>query len=100
MAVRDDILRLVGAGASYETVGRRLGMPAGRAYLVATGIPADGSAALSPEDRTRPGLIGGSTQTLVNPNVDGPADAASTRRWLQRRSAADATTGSPAEPGA
>ena len=60
MPTREEVLRRIGAGEGYEDAGRALGIPAGLAYLIATGLPADGSDSLAPEDYERPGLrLGG-----------------------------------------
>ena len=40
---RRDVLTLVETGMAYEDVGRRLGIHPGLAYMIATGLPADGS---------------------------------------------------------
>jgi hypothetical protein len=46
----------------YRAVGRALGVPAGQAYLVATGLPADGGDTVPPGEAARPGALPGSTQ--------------------------------------
>jgi hypothetical protein len=42
---REQVRELLGEGLDYADAGRRLGIPAGQAYLIATGLPADGSEA-------------------------------------------------------
>ena len=65
VVTRAQVLDLVHRGRSYFQAGHELGVPAGQAYLVATGLPADGSAALTDGDYERPGAIRGSTQALL-----------------------------------
>lgn len=69
MVTKNEVLELVAKGHSYESVGEMLGVPPGQAYLVATGLPADGSDGLAPEDRDRAGIRFGSVQALVNPEI-------------------------------
>ncbi len=86
---RDEVLALVEAGVSYEDIGRRLGVNPGVAYLVATGLPADGSDAPSASTHDRPGLVA-TSQQLSNP----PTGGSSTHQelvaaWIEQRVAAD-----------
>jgi hypothetical protein len=68
VVTRRQVLELVEAGLSYDDVAARLGVRPGLAYLVATGLPADGSeTTLTDEDRARPGYLRASTQHLANP---------------------------------
>jgi hypothetical protein len=53
----------------YRAAGQALGVPAGQAYLVATGLPADGSDTFTPQELDRPGVLPGSTQQLVHESV-------------------------------
>lgn len=88
---------------SYEIAARRAGLPPGLLYLIATGVPADSSDGLSPEDLARPGLLG-SAQRLVLPPVDEPDRGPHIREFLRRRVASgrradDETRGVPRTPG-
>lgn len=92
-------------GADYEEVGRRWGVPPGQAYLIATGLPADGSDSLAPEDLDRPGLLPGSSQHLSNPPHENPTRKEHVLEWVRRRALADtqmqaASRRRTAEPGA
>jgi hypothetical protein len=89
MPTKEQILHLVSEGASYDTVGRKLGIPPGQAYLIATGLPADGSDGMSPEERHRPGIRLGSVQALVNPPVHPSSKSDEAMDWLKSRIAAD-----------
>ena len=92
MATREEVQRLLDQGLSYEAAAGRLGIPAGQAYLIATGRPADGSE--SPADAgagpdVDPGP-GGSTQHLANPPHKNPTTSQQVRDWIAGRTAADA----------
>jgi hypothetical protein len=75
----------------YRAVGRALGIPAGQAYLVATGLPADGGDAFPPGEANRPGVLPGSTQHLVYEpvTVGNPTGKPETAEWVKQRAAAD-----------
>jgi hypothetical protein len=87
VVTRAQVLGLVEGGASYEEAGARLGIPAGQAYLVATGFPADGSMALAPEERMRPGALPESTQHLSNPPHVNPTVRPEVLAWIRARAA-------------
>jgi hypothetical protein len=89
MAIRDEILRLLGGGGGYEAVGRQLDMPAGKAYLIATGIPADGSDSLAPEEHRREGLLLGGSQALLGVPAHNPTDKPEVSAWVRARAAGD-----------
>jgi hypothetical protein len=92
MATRPQVLDLLRSGDSYEAAGRRLGIPAGLAYMIATGIPADGSDSLGADDYGREGLQLGATQALIgvphdNPNQ--PGDRPEVMAWVRDRARAN-----------
>ena len=72
MPTREQVRELLGNGTDYEAAGRKLGIPAGQAYLIATGMPADGS-----------------SQRLTSPPRHNPVSKDSVRRWMTARAAAD-----------
>jgi hypothetical protein len=84
--IRHRALTLLREGASYAEIARLLGVRPGLAYMLVTGIPADGSDSLSPEDLRREGLLA-SSQHLANPPVDHPASKDSTLAFVRRRAA-------------
>jgi hypothetical protein len=92
VVTRAQVLDLVHRGRSYFQAGNELGVPAGQAYMVATGLPADGSAALVAEDWQRPGVIQGSTQALNNPPHVNPTVKPEVLEWIRGRAARDLTT--------
>lgn len=88
MATREQVLELLRSGDTIEAAARRLGLPAGKAYMIATGVPADGSDSLGADDYAREGLILGGTQALIgvphhNPNE--PDDKPEVMEWVRRR---------------
>lgn len=86
---RDQLTAMVRQGTSYEEVGRRAGVAPGLAYLIVTGLPADGSDTLDPEEGDREGLLESSSQHLANPPTDAPTDKTVAADWLKARVAAD-----------
>lgn len=90
MVTQAEVLELVRAGVGYEDIGGRLGIHPGLAFMIATGLPADGSDGLSPEDTRRPGFLATSTAHLANPApVHNPAHHDEVRRWIEVRVSAD-----------
>lgn len=96
MATKRQVLDLALRGMSYEEIGLALGLSPGLAYLIATGVPVDGSDALSPEDRRRPGLLRGSTQHLASPPAAAPKASETVHRWMEQMAGGDAQMGSAA----
>jgi hypothetical protein len=90
MPTREQVLCLLQEGLGYEAAGRSLGVPAGQAYLIATGLPADGSGSPTPADLERPGVSASSTQGLSNPPARNPTTNDEVRAWIRARAAADA----------
>ena len=88
MATRDQVRRLLDIGLDYAAVGENLGIPPGQAYLIATGMPADGSDAVTAEKARRPGFLA-SSQHLANPPHENPTSKDAVRAWLRARVAAD-----------
>lgn len=93
VVTRRQVLELVEAGRSFEQAAAELGLRPGAAYLVATGLPADGSAALGEDDLARPGALRGSTQQLANPPQDDPSHRAEVQLWMAARAARDLVCG-------
>ena len=92
MPTKEQVLALYEASKDYGRVGEALGVPAGRAYLIATGMPADAGDALAPDELGRPGAIRGSTQHLVHrgAKADDPSTRETAHRWIEHRAASDA----------
>ncbi|HEX3689360.1 MAG TPA: hypothetical protein VHV28_06665 [Solirubrobacteraceae bacterium] len=89
MPTRAQVRELLDSGHSYETVGRVLHIPPGQAFMIATGLPADGSDAPHPgELRDKPALPG-SSQHLVNPPPVNPTRSETVAGWVRERAARD-----------
>ncbi|MGW4589737.1 hypothetical protein ACWEKJ_20635 [Amycolatopsis thermoflava] len=84
MAGRQTVLSLVEQGLDYHEIGRRLGIPAGLAYLIATGMPADAGDVPAPEERSCPGVRTAS-QDLSNPPVENLTKREIIQRWIHER---------------
>lgn len=90
MPTREQALSAFEALEDYEKVGTRLGVPPGQAYLVATGLPADGGDTYPSADLHRPGAVATSTQSLVNHSQpENPTTKPHVHEWIRRRAAAD-----------
>jgi hemerythrin superfamily protein len=89
MPTRQQVLDALGGGTDYPTAARRLGIHPGLAYLIATGLPADGSDVVTAEEHDRPGILPGSTQHLANPPASKPSPTDVVHAWLRRRAQAD-----------
>jgi hypothetical protein len=88
MPTKEQVLQMLRSGDSYEAAARRLGIPAGLAYMIATGIPADYSDSLGPDDYGREGLQLGGTQALLGvPNQ--PDDHPEVAAWIRGRASGD-----------
>jgi hypothetical protein len=93
MATREEVQHLLDAGLNYEAAAQRLGIPAGQAYLIATGRPADGSAEPASEEAgggPGGGSGGGSAQDLADPPHHNPATSQQVRDWMAGRASTDA----------
>jgi hypothetical protein len=88
VATRDQVRQLLDNGLDYWAVGDHLGIPPGQAYLIATGVPADGSDTVTDEKARRPDFRP-SSQHLANPPHENPTTKDAVRAWLRARVAAD-----------
>ena len=87
MPTREQVVRLLDEGHSYETAARELDIPAGLAFMIVTGLPADGSGAPAPEELGTKRVLGGSSQHLVNPPPFNPTRSATVMAWVAERAA-------------
>jgi hypothetical protein len=90
VATREQVRRLLGQGLDYPAAARRLGIPAGQAYLIATGVPADGGDTISDQEMAGRDDLLPVSQQLANPPHHNPTSKESVRNWLKARTAADA----------
>jgi hypothetical protein len=91
MASREHVEELLGRGLTYEAAARELGIAPGLVFMIATGLPADSSAATTPRELDRRGAPQGSTQHLVGPPSDNPTRSESVLRWVRERAARELT---------
>ena len=89
VATRPHVRELLRQGHTYETAGRELGIPAGQVYMIATGLPADGSGAPAPEELEAKPVLAGSSQHLVNPPPFNPTHKQHIVDWVRERAARD-----------
>jgi hypothetical protein len=89
VATREQVIALLDSGHSYAAAARALNIAPGQAYMIATGMPADGSAASPPDDPTGAELLSGSSQELVNSSVVNPLRDPLVEDWVRERAARD-----------
>ena len=89
MATREQVRRLLDGGLDYRAVGRELRIPAGQAYMIATGVPADGSDSIPGQEMARRDDLLPASQHLANPPHHNPTSKESVRAWIKARVAAD-----------
>ncbi len=107
LPTREQVRELLDQGLDYGSAGSRLGIPAGQAYLIATGRPADGSDTPSAQEQeSSQGKLLAASQHLANPPHENPTGSETVRDWIagrvaadeQMRSAAAQRTAEPGEP--
>jgi hypothetical protein len=81
------VLALLTKGHSYETAARILKVSPGLVFMVATGVPADGSDSLSGEQLRDPRLSASSTQHLIGPPAFNPTRRPGVDQWVRERAA-------------
>lgn len=107
MPTKEQVLAFVRERKDYHLAARELEIPPGQAYLLATGMPADGSDSWTAAELERPGVLEGSTQLLVHAEAEvvGPEVHDEVHAWIKARVAADVAMQAQArardaEPGA
>jgi hemerythrin-like domain-containing protein len=87
---REQVRELLDRGCDFPEIGRRLGVPAGQAYLIGTGMPADGGETYTPAEREqRPGVLD-SAQHLLGTGAENPTTKKAVLDWLVSRAHGDA----------
>jgi len=89
MATREQVRQLLAGGLDYEAAGRELRIPAGQAYMIATGMPADGSDSIPDGEMARRDDLFPASQHLANPPHRNPTTKEQVRAWMKARAAAD-----------
>ncbi|NKQ57799.1 hypothetical protein HFP15_33560 [Amycolatopsis sp. K13G38] len=84
MPTKAQIQDLAARGMDYRDIGRRFGISAGLAYLIGTGLPADGGDTPSPEEREARGLAPAS-QDLADPAHENPTSRGVVHAWIGER---------------
>jgi hypothetical protein len=77
MPTRAEILERLERGETYDTVGQAFDIAPGKAYMIATGRPADGA----PDD----------DQSLVNPPAHNPTRKPVVLKWVRERARRELT---------
>ena len=91
MPTREQVQEVRHATGSYAAAAKVLAIPPGQAYLIATGIPADGSDGVRHDPIRQPGILRGSTQHLVYGHMPAhnPTSDPRVHHWLKGLVAAD-----------
>lgn len=91
-ASRKQLVAALRSGDSYEEAARTFGIPPGQAYLIVTGLPADGSDVLGLEllAEKQEFLLDGGSQHLANPPTEVPTKDEGVLDWIKQRARADA----------
>lgn len=99
LVTREAVREAVRDERSWEAVGVALDIRPGLAFMVATGVPADGSGVPELSDRTGAGPTLSSPQILVNPREHNPVRNDMVEAWVreraQRELADDRSVGGP-----
>ncbi|MDQ3900373.1 MAG: hemerythrin domain-containing protein, partial [Actinomycetota bacterium] len=88
MPTRDQVRRLLEQGHDYPEIARRLGVPPGQAYLIGTGIPADGGDTYTDAERQRPGVLP-TAQHLLGLGAENPTTKETVLNWIKARVSTD-----------
>jgi hypothetical protein len=94
MPTRAQVLEQLDAGHSFETAARELRIAPGLAFMIATGLPADGSGAPHPDELRAWPVLPGSSQQLVNPRAFNPTRDETVIAWVRARAAREVEGGS------
>ena len=89
MATRQQVRQLLEQGYDYPEIARRLGVPPGQAYLIGTGMPADGGETHLAAERRRPGVLP-SAQHLLGLEAENPTTKDAVLEWIKSRVSTDA----------
>ena len=82
---REQVFEAVKSERSWEVAAQTLGVKPGLAFMIATGIPADGSGVPELGNRTGPGPSLSSPQSLVNPRAHNPLRNDLVEAWVRER---------------
>jgi hypothetical protein len=90
MPTGDQVRSLIEGGWTYSRAAELLGISPGLAYLIATGIPADGSDTVTDDQLDPPHTFPGTTQHLANPQpAANPTRNEQVTAWMRQRASSD-----------
>jgi hypothetical protein len=94
VATRAQVKQRLEQGDDYEQAARALGIPAGQAFMIATGLPADASDPPSSEQLAEAPTWPSSSQQLINPPAVNPKRDQRVLDWVESRAARELLGGS------
>lgn len=89
MATRDEVRHLLERGHDHVSAAERLGITPGEAYLVATGMAADGSDTPDDDVRRRPGWLASSQHLANSQPAENPTTSDTVLWWMRNRAVTD-----------
>lgn len=90
MPTGEQVRSLLDRGRTYAEAAELLGITPGLAYMIATGIPADGSDTITADQLDRPHTFPGTTQHLANPQPPAsPICNEQVMAWMRQRASSD-----------
>jgi hypothetical protein len=90
---REQVCAAIASEGSWQAAARALGMRPGLAFMVATGIPADGSGVPDLDGRGCGGEPLSSPQALVNPRAHNPMRNELVEKWVRGRAGRELSDG-------
>lgn len=84
---RDAVRARLDRGLGWQDAARDLGVSPGLAFMIQTGVPADGSGSPELGERVGQGEALASPQSLVNPRGHNPLRNESVEAWIRTRAA-------------
>jgi hypothetical protein len=88
---RAQVVAELDAGNDWQTAARTLGIPTGLAFMIATGIPADGSGVPALPTVSAAVDAPSSPQQFVNPRTHNPLSNDHVDAWMRARAAKELT---------
>jgi hypothetical protein len=85
IVTREAVQEAVRSEHSWEAAALTLGIKPGLAFMLATGVPADGSGVPDLSERTGAGATLSSPQALVNPREHNPLRNDLVENWVRER---------------
>lgn len=86
---REQVSEAVKSEHSWEVAAQTLGVKPGLAFMIASGVPADGSGVPELADRLGGGPALSSPQMLVNPRAHNPLRNELMEAWVRERAGRD-----------